>query len=76
VSIPSGVKLPDLSEQDTQLLRLVARGRTNTEIAADLDLTHATVKTYVSRLFTRIGARDRTHAVVLAYESGLARLGS
>jgi DNA-binding NarL/FixJ family response regulator len=76
VSIPSGVKLPDLSEQDTQLLRLVARGRTNTEIAADLDLTHATVRTYVSRLFTRIGARDRTHAVVLAYESGLARLGS
>lgn len=76
VALPGGVKLPDLSEQDTRLLRLIAKGRTNTEIATDLDLTPATVKTYVSRLFTKINARDRTHAVVLAYESGLARPGS
>jgi DNA-binding NarL/FixJ family response regulator len=75
VGIPS-TSLPGLSEQDTRLLRLIAKGHTNTEIATSLDLTHATVKTYVSRLFTKIGARDRTHAVVLAYESGLARPGS
>jgi DNA-binding NarL/FixJ family response regulator len=72
VGIPR-TQLPPLSRQDTELLGLIARGRTNTEIAADLGLAPATVKTYVSRLFSRIGARDRTHAVVLAYESGLAR---
>ncbi len=75
IGIPSG-SLPELSEQDTALLRLVARGRTNTEIASDLRLTHSTVKTYVSRLFTKIGARDRAQAVYLAYESGVARPGS
>lgn len=75
VGLPKG-KLPKLSEQDTEILKLIAKGRTNNEIAADLDLTPTTVKTYVSRLFTRIGARDRTHAVVLAYESGLVRPGS
>jgi DNA-binding NarL/FixJ family response regulator len=67
---------PHLSEQDTHLLKLVARGHTNTEIATKLDLTHSTVKTYVSRLFTRLGVRDRTQAVVLAYETGLARPGT
>jgi DNA-binding NarL/FixJ family response regulator len=76
IGLPGEAKLPKLSEQDTDLLRLIARGRTNTEIAKDLDLTPATVKTYVSRLFTKIGARDRTHAVVLAYESGLVRPGT
>ncbi|GAB3911788.1 response regulator [Kibdelosporangium lantanae] len=75
VVIP-GTSLPKLSEQDVQLLRLIARARTNTEIAHELDLTPSTVKTYVSRLFTRINARDRAHAVVLAYESGFARPGS
>jgi len=72
VVIP-GTSLPKLSEQDVQLLRLIARARTNTEIAHELDLTPSTVKTYVSRLFTKINARDRAHAVVLAYESGVAR---
>jgi DNA-binding NarL/FixJ family response regulator len=76
VSLPGTVQLPDLSEQDTLLLKLVAQGRTNNEIATDLDLRPATVKTYVSRLFARIGARDRTQAVVLAYESGLIRPGN
>ncbi|SMC92981.1 response regulator [Kibdelosporangium aridum] len=76
VALPGGVKLPELSEQDSRLLRLIAKGRTNAEIAAELDLTPATVKTYVSRLFTKINARDRTQAVVLAYESGLVRPGS
>jgi DNA-binding NarL/FixJ family response regulator len=67
--------LAELSTQDTALLRLIARGRTNAEIADELDLTAATVKTYVSRLFGRTNARDRTHAVVLAYEHGLIRPG-
>lgn len=75
VVIP-GTTLPKLSDQDVQLLRLIARARTNTEIAHELDLTPSTVKTYVSRLFTKINARDRAHAVVLAYESGVARPGS
>jgi DNA-binding NarL/FixJ family response regulator len=63
--------LPELTDQDVQLLRLIARARTNSEIARELDLTPSTVKTYVSRLFTRINARDRAHAVVLAYEGGV-----
>jgi DNA-binding NarL/FixJ family response regulator len=67
--------LAQLSTQDAKLLRLIARGRTNTEIADEMGLTTATVKTYVSRLLTRISARDRTHAVVLAYEHGLIRPG-
>lgn len=75
VGIPTG-RLPELSDQDVRLLRLIARARTNTEIAGELDLTLATVKTYVSRLFTKINARDRVHAAFLAYESGLARPGS
>jgi DNA-binding NarL/FixJ family response regulator len=75
IGLPGSAKLPELSEQDTQLLTLVARGRTNAEIARKLDLAQGTVKTYMSRLFARIGARDRTHAVVLAYESGLVRPG-
>lgn len=65
----------ELSTQDARLLRLISRGRTNAEIADELNLTAATVKTYVSRLLTRISARDRTHAVVLAYEHGLIRPG-
>lgn len=67
--------LTELSTQDARLLRLISQGRTNAEIADELNLTAATVKTYVSRLLTRIGARDRTHAVVLAYEHGLIRPG-
>jgi DNA-binding NarL/FixJ family response regulator len=67
--------LTELSTQDSKLLKLIARGRTNAEIADELNLTAATVKTYVSRLLTRISARDRTHAVVLAYEHGLIRPG-
>lgn len=67
--------LAQLSTQDSKLLRLMSRGRTNAEIADDLNLTPATVKTYVSRLLTKINARDRTHAVVLAYEHGLIRPG-
>jgi DNA-binding NarL/FixJ family response regulator len=64
-----------LSERETTVARLIARGRSNAEIAADLFLSEATVKTYVSRLFTKLDARDRVQVTVLAYEGGLVRVG-
>ena len=51
---------------------LVARGRSNTEIAGDLHMSAATAKTHVSRILTKLGARDRAQLVVIAYETGLA----
>ncbi len=57
------------------MLRLVARGRSNAEIAATLFLGAATVKTYVSRMLTKLDLRDRVQAAAFAYESGLIRPG-
>ena len=51
---------------------LVARGRSNGEIADELHMSAATAKTHVSRLLTKLGARDRAQLVVIAYESGVA----
>ncbi|WP_370948138.1 response regulator [Amycolatopsis sp. cg5] len=65
-----------LSTMDGRLLGLVARGLGNGEIGEELGLSLATVKTYVSRLLVKIGARDRAHAVALAYEHGVVRPGS
>lgn len=53
----------------------MARGRSNAELDDDLAMSFATAKTHVSRLLTKLGARDRTQLVVLAYESGLVRRG-
>jgi DNA-binding NarL/FixJ family response regulator len=70
-SRPAFAQLPDLTDRENDVLALVARGLSNAEIAAELHLGVATVKTYVSRLLEKTGATTRVHLVIQAYESGL-----
>lgn len=64
--------LPDgLTAREGEVLRLIADGRSNSEIANDLYVTEATVKTHINRIFAKIGARDRAQAVTYAYRNGV-----
>jgi DNA-binding NarL/FixJ family response regulator len=68
--------LDSLTERELAVFRLIARGRSNAEIATDLFLSETTVKTHVSHVFGKLGLRDRAQAVVVAYESGLIEPGT
>jgi DNA-binding NarL/FixJ family response regulator len=67
--------LPDLTPRETEVLIQVARGLSNREIASQLFLGEATIKTYVGNILTKLGCRDRVQAVVAAYEAGLVQPG-
>lgn len=69
------VALDPLTERELEVMKVIAAGRSNAEIAAELFLSEQTVKTHVSRILSKLGLRDRTQIVIVAYESGLVSAG-
>lgn len=67
--------IEQLTEREVGVLQLMARGQSNSEIATELFLGEATIKTHVGRILAKLGARDRVQAVVVAYESGVVSPG-
>jgi DNA-binding NarL/FixJ family response regulator len=72
----AGGELGDLTARELEVLRLIARGLTNDEIAAALVIGEGTVKTHVGRIFDKLDLRDRAAAIIFAYDHGLARSAS
>ena len=76
VQVPDDARVANLTGREREILLLLARGLSNREIAAEVRLSEATVKTHVASVLAKLGVRDRVRAVIVAYESGLVVPGA